>query len=277
MNPWHDARLLNMTANALFAGVLAACLGVALWWVSQRPVFALRTVEVEPRPGDTLRHVSDALLRATVSRSVRGNFFSISLAEVRAVFETVPWVRKASVRRVFPDGLMVEIEEHRPLALWGDGRLVNTFGELFSANLGEAEEAGPLPHFSGPPGTEVQVARRFAELRRALAPQAVEPVALSLSDRHAWTLRLADRTTLLLGREQGMPIDRRLARWMHTYPQVMAELNRRAEVIDLRYPNGFAIRSLAMLDGEAEAEAARDAPAARGPARSPAGTRERMR
>lgn len=264
MNPWHDARLLNMLANMLFASVLAACVGLAMWWVSQRPVFTLRAVEVEPRPGDALRHVSDAVLRATVVKGVRGNFFATPLAEVRAVFETVPWVRKASVRRVFPDGLMVEIEEHRPLALWGDGRLVNTFGELFSANLGEAEEAGPLPHFSGPPGTEVQVARRFAELRQAVAPLGSEPVALALSDRHAWTLKLADGTTLLLGREQGMPIDKRLARWVETYPQVMAELNRRAEVIDLRYPNGFAIRSLAMLEGEGGGEGGEGAGASQG-------------
>jgi cell division protein FtsQ len=229
----------------------------------------LRTVEVEPRQGDKLRHVSDAVLRATVVRDVRGNFFFAPLAGVRAVFETVPWVRKAGVRRVFPDGLMVEIEEHRPLALWGDGRLVNTFGELFSANLGEAEEDGPLPHFSGPPGTEVQVARRFAELRRAVAPLGVAPAALALSDRHAWTLTLADGTTMLLGRDQGMPIDKRIARWVEVYPQVMAELDRRAEVVDLRYPNGFAIRSLAMLDAEAdEAEADRDGTSGSGAGRT---------
>lgn len=264
MNPWQDARLLNTVANLMFGLVLAACLGAAFWWVSQRPVFTLRAVEIEPAPGETLRHVPDAVLRATVVRGVRGNFFATSLADVRAVLETVPWVRKASVRRVWPDGLLVEIEEHRPLALWGDGRLVNTFGELFSANLGEAEESGPLPQFSGPPGTEVQVARRWAELRQVVAPLGVEPVAVSLSDRHAWTLKLSDGTTLLLGREQGMPIDRRLARWVETYPQAMAELQRRAEVIDLRYPNGFAMRSLAMLEESGDPDAQAAGKAARG-------------
>lgn len=250
MNPWHDARLLNLVANMLFALTLAACLATGLWWVSQRPAFALRVIEVEPGSGGDFRHVSDTVLRSIVVRSVRGNFFSTALADVRAVFETVPWVRRATVRRVWPDGLAVAIEEHRPLAIWGDGRLVNTFGELFSANLGEAEDDGPLPHFSGPPGTEVQVARRFAELRQAVAPLGVAPVAIALSDRHAWTLKLDDGTTLLLGRDQGIPIDRRLARWVETYPQVKAQLNRRAELVDLRYPNGFAIRSLAMLDEE---------------------------
>jgi cell division protein FtsQ len=249
--------LLNMLANLLFGLSLLGCIATALWWVSQRPYFTLRTVEVAPRAGSELRHVSAAVLRSTLARGIRGNFFSTDLAEVRAVVETVPWVRRADVRRVWPDGLLVDVEEHRALALWGDGRLVNTYGELFSANLGEAEENGPLPQFAGPPGTELQVARRYAELRRAVAVLDVEPEAVRLSERHAWTLRLDDETTLLLGRDQGMPIERRLARWVETYPQVKAQLNRRAELIDLRYPNGFAIRSLALLEEEQEPAGAR--------------------
>lgn len=257
MNPWHDTRLLNVAANLLFGLILLACVGSAVWWVSQRPYFNLRTIEVEPRQGDELQHVSETVMRSIVGEAVRGNFFATSLDEIRAVFESVPWVRRASVRRVWPDGLLVDIEEHRPLALWGDGRLVNTFGELFSANLGEAEENGHLPQFDGPPGTEAQVTRRYDELRRAVTPLAVQPSALTLSDRRAWTLRLDDGTTLLLGRDQGMPIERRLARWIETYPQVKALLNRRAELVDLRYPNGFAIRSLALLEDE-QAEAGAD-------------------
>jgi cell division protein FtsQ len=250
VNPWHDARLLNMAANLLFGLTLLACTASGLWWVSQRPYFTLRTVEVEPQAGSELRYVSPSVLRTIVQRDLRGNFFATGLDEVRQVFESVPWVRRASVRRVWPDGLLVDIEEHRPLALWSDGRLVNTFGELFSANLGEAEEHGDLPQFGGPPGTELQVTRRYAELRQVVAGLGAEPRGVFLSDRHAWTLRLDDGTSLLLGRDQGVPIDRRLARFVETYPQVKTLLNRRAELVDLRYPNGFAIRSLALLEDE---------------------------
>jgi len=257
---WHDARLMNTLANALFGATLLGALASGTWWLSQRPFFGLRNVTIEAAEGHPLRHVSAPLLRSAVSRDVRGNFFSIDLATVRATFETVPWVRHASVRRIWPDGLEVAIEEHRALALWGDGRLVNTFGELFAANLGEAEEDGELPQFSGPDGTALQVARRYAELREAVSSLRVQPDVLALSPRHAWTVRLDDGTTLLLGRDQGVPIDRRVARWVGAYPEVMASLKRRAEVIDLRYPNGFAIRSLAQL---AESDGHDPAPAQR--------------
>lgn len=249
---WQDARALNALANALFGATLLASLAAGAWWVSQRPFFTLAHVRVGAVQGHELQRVSPAQLRSAVARRVHGNFFAVDLDAVRTVFESVPWVRRAGVRRVWPDGLEVSIEEHRALALWDDGRVVNTFGELFVANLAEAEEDGELPQFSGPEGTALQVARRYAELREALTALDVQPQALSLSARHAWTLRLDDGTTLLLGRDQGIPVERRIARWIETWPLVVATLNRRAEVIDLRYPNGFAIRSLARLEADDE-------------------------
>ncbi len=256
MSFWHDARLINALANALTGATLLAALAAGTWWLSQRPYFTLRGVSIEAAPGHPLRHASAPLLRAAVTRHVRGNFFAVDLDAVRATFETVPWVRRASVRRVWPDGLAVAIEEHRPLAYWGDGRLVNTFGELFAANLAEAEEEGELPQFSGPEGSALQVARRYAELREAVAPLRAHPDSVALSPRYAWTMRLDDGTRLLLGRDQGMPVERRVARWVEAWPEVTASLKRRAEVIDLRYPNGFAIRSLAQLAGADEHDAA---------------------
>jgi len=244
---WQDARALNALANALLGATLLAVLAAGAWWVAQRPFFTLAHVRIDAVPGHELQRVSSAQLRSAVGRRVSGNFFAVDLDAVRAVFEAVPWVRRAGVRRVWPDGLEVSIEEHRALALWDDGRIVNTFGELFVANLAEAEEDGALPQFSGPDGTALRVARRYAELREAVAALDVQPDKVALSARHAWTLRLDDGTTLLLGRDQGIPIERRIARWVETWPIVVATLDRRAEVIDLRYPNGFAIRSLARL------------------------------
>jgi hypothetical protein len=150
LNVWHDSRLMNALANALLGATLLAALASAAWWLSQRPYFTLRGVAIEAAEGHPLRHVSAPLLRAAVTRHVRGNFFAVDLDAVRATFETVPWVRRASVRRVWPDGLVVAIEEHRPLAFWGDGRLVNTFGELFAANLAEAGRTATCRSSRGP-------------------------------------------------------------------------------------------------------------------------------
>lgn len=259
MNPllavWHDVRVLDAIANALLALALAAVIGALGWWVVERPAFTLRAVRIEAAEGTELRHVSTPLLRSSALHRLNGNFFTVDLAAVRVAFDRVPWVRRATVRRVWPNRLLVGIEEHRPLALWGDGRVVNTHGELYSVNLAEAEEYGPLPEFSGPPGSEASVQARYEELTRWLAPLGRKPEAVHLSARYAWSARLDDGTTLLLGRDQGLPIEERVTRWVSVYPRVKARLDRRAEVIDLRYPNGFAVRSVALLgDGTKKRE-----------------------
>jgi cell division protein FtsQ len=197
--------MMHACANVLLIALTLAggawhCGG---WWLVQRPGHALRSVSIDAMPGTDMRHVSSLLLGQAVRQRLKGNFFTIDLDLVRAGFEQVPWVRRATVRRIWPNRLAVSIEEHRPLALWGDGRLLNTFGELYTANLAEAEEDGPLPHFAGPPGSESRVLTRYEEMRRWLAPLGRTPQALVLSARYAWAAQLDDGTRLMLGRDQG--------------------------------------------------------------------------
>lgn len=239
---WHSPRLLNAVANAMLALVMLAAIGTAVWWVAHRPMFTLRAMVVEPMPGKAMTHVSDSLLRASGVRRVPGNFFTVDLQAVRAAFEAVPWVRRAAVRRVWPNRLHVAIEEHRIFAAWTAGRFLNTFGEPFWVNPGEVEEDGPLPALAGPDGSELEVLRRFVELTGQLQPLGTRPVSLALSARHAWSAELAGGTTLTLGRDQGLSIRERVDRFVHAYPDLAARTGQWPRVIDLRYPNGFAIR-----------------------------------
>jgi Cell division septal protein len=55
----------------------------------------------------------------------------------------MPWVRHASVRRVWPNALAVTLEEYKPLGTWGSDQLVSVDGDLFTANQGELEESCP--------------------------------------------------------------------------------------------------------------------------------------
>ncbi len=252
MTLWHDARVLNSIANVLIMSALSAFATTAVWWLAHRPVFELHDIEVSAVEGRALERVDPAQLREAGLNQVDGSFFSVDLHDVRRRFESAPWVRRAEVRRVWPNRLRVAIEEHRPLASWRDGRLVNTFGELFEASLPSGEEASPLIAFAGPEGTQRMVAERYAALERELRALDMRPRAVSLSDRQAWSAVLDNGITLLIGREEGVDVMERVARWVAVHPQVQARLNERTEVIDLRYPNGFAIRAPGVLETDAQ-------------------------
>jgi cell division protein FtsQ len=178
-------------------------------------------------------------------------------------------VRRAQVRRVWPNRLFVALEEHRPLAHWGDGRFVNTFGELFSVNPEEVDHRESLLEFAGPEGTQGIVTRRFAELTEQLKPLALTPRKVNLSERQAWSARLDNGITLLIGRDEGVAVNDRIARWVSVHPAVQARLNERAEVIDLRYPNGFAVRAPGVLGQEGHERSERNERSSRDIARRP--------
>jgi cell division protein FtsQ len=245
---WQDVRALNATASGLLAMVVIAILASGVWWVSQRPMFDLRTVRVEHMYGMELKHVNKLTLHQGVLGKIKGNFFTTNLEQVRSAFESVPWVRRATVRREWPDQLIVEVEEHEPLGTWGeDGRLLSVKGDVFTANLAEADEDQELAEFDGPAGSEKEVLARFAELRAWFAPASLVPKALFLSSRYAWTVKLSNGTQVALGREQDQTTLRtRVQRLVGIYPQLASRLKDGIDTIDMRYPNGLALSTAAL-------------------------------
>lgn len=231
---WANWRLLDGIATGLFAfaGALAAYLaGVA---ALNSALFPFRVVRVV----DEVEQVRGEAILEHVAGRIGGNFFAADLDSVRGAIEQVPWVRRVAVRRVWPDRLLVRIEEHVPLARWSDRRLVNTHGELFDAELERA-----LPALAGPPGAEREVASRYAAFGTLLAPLGSPLAELALSPRRAWSLKLANGMTVEVGADQPPDTaEARLARFVSAYPQALALLDGRVRHVDLRYPNGFAVR-----------------------------------
>lgn len=237
---WNKPHLLNAIADLLILAAIAALLVAAAVWLVRVPALPVRQVVfVEELPHTRRPDIEQALPVA-----LQGNFFSINLEAVRGELERLPWVRKVELRRVWPARLEVRVEEHRPVARWGEGRgeLVNSFGEVFAASAEEAE-LGALPLLYGPPGTAPEVLKRYAEFVGNFRPLGERPVQVTLSPRLAWALRLENGMQVEMGREQvKAPVGARLQRFIEVYPETVGKRATRPSVVDLRYPNGFAMR-----------------------------------
>lgn len=250
MNLWHDPRALNTVTNIMVMVAFLCLLLAGVAWIGQRPVFDLRAIEVGPVNGRKLDHVNKRVMDVLGVNRLEGNFFTVGLDRVRESFEQVPWVRRAEVRRIWPNRIFVALEEHQVLARWKGlpGRFVNTHGELFSVNPDGLELRRVRLLLSGPDGSQTLVTRRYDELAHQLLPLSMQPVELDLSDRQSWTAKLDSGITLKLGRDEGVPVADRVARWVTAQPLIQARLNGRTEVVDLRYPNGFAVRAPGALE-----------------------------
>lgn len=238
-----DIRLMN----ALFL-MLVLALGVmvllgAARSASRLSLFDIRGITVV---GDTT-HNNAPTLRANVAPRIAGTFFTVDLGRVRAAFEAVPWVRRAVVRRDFPNRLKVLLQEHQPVALWegnGDVRLVNSFGEVFEANVGEVDQED-LPVFSGPEGQSAEVLAMFRALEPLFAPSELRMEQMELSGGGSWSLKLDNGAVIQLGRGSVEEVTARTHRFMKTLTQVVTRYGRQAQAVDsadLRHENGYAIR-----------------------------------
>ncbi len=259
---WNDIRTLNTITRAML-GVLMLCLLYGGYkWLAHQPMFDFRVVQVRAVKGASLRYVDAATVRSAALPRIRGNFFTADLHAIRSAFETVPWVQRASVRREWPNKLVVTVEEYKVLGIWGqDGRLISADGFVFTANLEEAEVEGKLPELDGPDDSAHEVAARLADLRHWLAPLRLAPRSLSLSQRYAWTAHLSNGITLHLGRAAERDVLKaRIDRFVTVYPRLSVAMAGQISSVDLRYPNGLALRrrgqSLPVAEPVTDAESA---------------------
>ncbi len=246
-----DVRLMNVVSALLVAALLGTVAWTAMRWVVRLPAFNLRAIQVE---GDVSRN-SVASLRANALPRLQGSFLSMNLKDGRAAFEAVPWVRHAQLTRVWPMRLKVRLEEHRAAAYWearvegadaaseatAERALVNSFGEVFQANLGDVEDEN-LPVLAGPS----HAAGAMLQMWRALSPAAEklgESIErLDLSGRGSWRATLGSGAVVELGRGAEAEVVERFGRFAHSITQVTAQYHSPLLSADLRHADGYAVR-----------------------------------
>ena len=257
---WHKPQLMSEITKLLMAGASAAMLIAGAWWSARLPLFPLREIVVL----NELQEVRRSELEAALAGQLRGNFFSIELDDVRAALEKMDWVRYAEVRRQWPGKLEVEIEEYLPAAFWGAEenalsdmgsvsgirKMVSIDGEIFSAAM-HAAPPESMPVLQGPEGLAPEMLGYYQQAEETLRPIKRFPRVLSVSPRLAVQLQLDDGMIVELGRQQQKtPVRERLERFVAYYPSVLTAAKKQPTVVDMRYPNGFSLRTSALLAAE---------------------------
>jgi cell division protein FtsQ len=241
-----DVKLMNLTVAVLVLVFVVLCAVASVRAVSRARQFDIQGITVA---GDT-RHNNSLTLRANVAPRIVGTFFTVDLARVRAAFEAAPWVRHAVVQREFPNRLRVTLQEHQPVALWGaeggqgDARLVNSFGEVFEANLGEVDQDS-LPMLSGPEDTGPEVLAMYRSMEPLFSAMEMPVEQMALSGRGSWSVRLEAGAEIELGRGTPEEVTPKVERFLKTLTQVVSRYGRAPNAIesaDLRHENGYAIR-----------------------------------
>ncbi len=217
-------------------GVLLLLLLSMVVWAAYTALDPRRVPIGAVRVDGEFRFLSRERLEQVITAQLLDGFFLVDLDSVRDAVLSLPWVKAVTVRRIWPDRLHVRVVERQAAARWDGGGLVDVEGDPFSPADQHLPEG--LPILKGPEGSEALLLGGFGKFSQWLAP--LSPIRrASLDGRRSWRLELMDGTHLILGRQ---PVEASLRRFARVFPAVLADHGGRAERVDLRYPNGFAVR-----------------------------------
>ncbi|MGU9951248.1 MAG: cell division protein FtsQ/DivIB [Gammaproteobacteria bacterium WSBS_2016_MAG_OTU1] len=180
--------------------------------------------------GGTVSAIAEA--RHQLQKLEGSNLLLLDLPYWREQLKRLPGVADVILRRQLPGKLEVQLVEHRPLASWADGGLVDVMGRRYG---GAVEEW--LPVFKGPGGRAASMVEFYESANKILTPLGEIITQLEVDEKGEWRLFLEGGVVLYLGRERRHVRLRRYASHAFNLRDRFARLR----VVDLRYEKGFAI------------------------------------
>ena len=233
----------------LFAGLLIAT--GELGWRALGEVANVPISQVSVN-GD-FRFLDKAKVEEIMLPHLGTGYFMVDLARIRDELARLPLVHEVTVRRAWPDRLVVFITEQVPVLRFGDDGYLNPYGEVFRPG---APLAGvDLPVVRGPERSARALLERFDTLTGMLEPTGLRIAELGVDGKHAWRLRLSTGTEVLLGRRD---MDHKMKLLTQLLTGAWAGERDRILRLDMRYSNGVAV---AWRDGVAPPARAKDAAA----------------
>lgn len=247
---WHSPHWMDRFSALIVLTCALALLLLSLWWIANRPVFVIKRVLIDSARGP-IAHVTSQQIQGALTETVSGTVLSTDIKAIHQAVTSIAWVRHASVRRVWPNRLLIRIEEHHAVALWSGNRFLNDAGEVFSAPLSEHRDPCTLISLAGPLGSEKLVLERARQLKEWLSPMNLPLQTITLSEQYAWTVTLGGGLVMELGRDTlPTPVAERVKMFVKSQPALARQMGSEAALpqiarADLRYPTGYAYRPAA--------------------------------
>jgi len=204
--------------------------GAWLWYRLDQPV---RVVRVE---GAISQAEQDAI-QAVLGEAFTDGVLSIDLDELTERIFGLSWPREVQVRRLWPDGLLVQVKREPLVASWGDeGAFLTSAGKVVQLP-GHVEEA--LPALSANLSTPLQTMQTYLLLQEQLRASGLVIHSLAENALGEWLVTLDNGTSVALGNRL---LSERLQRFLLLYHRVLAERMPEPAYVDTRYENGLAVR-----------------------------------
>lgn len=211
------------------------CVGVWVWQKLSDPnTLAFKHIKVIVAD----KQINSKKLHDLVIHHIQGGFFSLRANDLRENLESIPWVERISIRRIWPNQLIITIHERHPYAKWGQNQLVTNKGKVYQAPPNVI--LNKLPILSGPDGTAEQMVIQHQKLSKDIKSLGLVIQKLTITPQSLWQVTLDNGIPVMLGHEDDLR--RHWLLFTHLYPRLIAPKVKKVEYVDLRYSNGLVIK-----------------------------------
>ena len=184
----------------------------------------------------TFQHIAKIKIKQVLKGQMNNGLYNANLQNIQQSVVQLPWVKNVKIKRVWPDTINIRINEQAPIARWSSTDLINKDGDLFRPT--DINRFDHLPMISGHTGNKKKLLQIMDDLIIVLKGKKMKLTEFRVSDRRAWYLTLQRGIELKLGRNEPF---KKLQLFLKTLPLLGEEQIKKITVVDLRYPNGYAV------------------------------------
>ena len=244
-------RLLAVIALAVLVSA-----GACGWFAIDRQV---RVVKVEGQLADS----EAAQIRRRIGQALKGRLLTMDVAQLRARVMELSWPDEVSVRKVWPDTIVVRVARRTVVARWADAGYLTPAGEIVSTPNGPLDVPAFDCALSSP--REAMEVYRYLQGMAADAGLAIEHV--SENEIGEWKFAFTEPGARFAGAPPGnrpgddvtatgalpgaggptvmLGADRlreRMQRFLVAWSRFLGHRAAAVDYVDLRYSSGIAVR-----------------------------------
>tara|TARA_A100001011_G_scaffold229121_1_gene237259 strand:- start:738 stop:1496 length:759 start_codon:yes stop_codon:yes gene_type:complete len=214
-------------------------------WFFSQPNFHLKYLILNIS-SDNVQHVKPKELKKLVIMELNGTALTTDLGPIYKSVLSHPWIKEATVRRIWPNKILVNLVEHNIIGVWSDGRFVTQAGKLLQFDKLQSESINKekncfLLKLDGPNETVTAVLDRARMISKKASKVGLQTTGVQLTSQYDWRVFFSNGMKMELGGENlETPLEKRLDNFFNSIEWVRKKIKNDLISVDLRYAHGFA-------------------------------------
>lgn len=183
------------------------------------------------------KRVNSEQIRVAVASYPERSFFKVKVDDIRENLMQIPWVQQVTIKKKWPNSIIIKVIEHKAVAVWNDNKLLNEKGEVFKVD--SIDDLTALPSISGNDGNSQQIWDKYIRFNDIVKSTGFDIDTTKVSNRGGWSLYLSNGININLGSQK---MDAKLVRLTDTWTKLLNKNKQLPHYIDLRYTNGYVVK-----------------------------------